>query len=528
MRRLLALIALACAGSALLVLGGASGGAGGKRYRVVFDNAFGLVSGGDLKIGGVRAGKIVGFQLSSLRSPKAVVEVEVTQPGFDDLRSDASCEIRPQSLIGEYYVDCQPGSSRRALPNDVVPVEHTSSGIPLDLVNDVMRRPYRERLRLILTELGTGLAGRPRDLSEVLRRAHPGLRETNRVLEILGRQNRTIASFIRDADTVVGQLERRKADVARFVTKAGDAAEISAGRRSELRLALARLPGFLDELRPTMARLGGLADEQVPLLRGVRTAAPALDLLLARVGPFAAASRKALHALGPASAAGRRAFARGRQEVGVLRRLAPDAPPTLKPLRQLLQTLDDRRRAHVSDPLARSSAPPPPDPTAIPARAQGGFTGFEAIANYLFWQALSINRFDSIGHVLSIVGLTNDCANYETGPVDSSNADLFRRCNQWLGPYQPGVNAPDPTKTAGETSAPRLGRTPARRVGERRGTGQPEAGPLPGQHDISKPDPPLLPALKRLLPALTRRQVRRPARGAPSSSSALLDYLLSP
>ena len=42
-----------------------------------------------------------------------------------------------------------------------------------------MRRPYRERFRLIITELGTGLAGRPDDLQEVLRRAHPGLRETS-------------------------------------------------------------------------------------------------------------------------------------------------------------------------------------------------------------------------------------------------------------------------------------------------------------------------------------------------------------
>ena len=54
------------------------------------------------------------------------------------------------------------------------PVAQTSSTIPLDLVNNIVRRPYADRLRLIIGELGAGLAGRPDDLSEVLRRAHPG------------------------------------------------------------------------------------------------------------------------------------------------------------------------------------------------------------------------------------------------------------------------------------------------------------------------------------------------------------------
>ena len=48
-----------------------------------------------------------------------------------------------------------------------IPVGQTSSTIPIDLVNSVLRRPYRERLRLIVNELGTGLAGRPDDLQQV-------------------------------------------------------------------------------------------------------------------------------------------------------------------------------------------------------------------------------------------------------------------------------------------------------------------------------------------------------------------------
>ena len=38
-----------------------------------------------------------------------------TKNGFGSLRSDAFCESRPQSLIGEYFVDCQPGTAEQEL-----------------------------------------------------------------------------------------------------------------------------------------------------------------------------------------------------------------------------------------------------------------------------------------------------------------------------------------------------------------------------------------------------------------------------
>jgi ABC-type transporter Mla subunit MlaD len=220
-RRVLVIMAVLGVCVAAFVLAGASDEKSqGRTYKLVFDNAFGLVKGGDFRVGGVNAGQTTGFDVEKKKgeSPKAIVSVSVTKPGFGDFREDASCEIRPQSLIGEYYVDCQPGKSDQRLKNGgTVPVEQNSSTIPTDIVNNIMRRPYRERFRLIITELGTGLAGRPDDLQEVLRRAHPGLRETSKVLRILGDQNEVIKNFITDSDTVVIELVKNKKDVVRWV-----------------------------------------------------------------------------------------------------------------------------------------------------------------------------------------------------------------------------------------------------------------------------------------------------------------------
>src|SRR4051794_1908372 len=108
-----------CAGA--FVLAGASdkSASGSRTYKIMFDNAFGLTKGGDFRVGGVNAGQTTDFSVVKEKgeAPKAVVTAEVSKPGFGDFRKDASCEIRPQSLIGEYYVDCQPGKSPEHLKN---------------------------------------------------------------------------------------------------------------------------------------------------------------------------------------------------------------------------------------------------------------------------------------------------------------------------------------------------------------------------------------------------------------------------
>jgi virulence factor Mce-like protein len=451
-RRVVAALALALLlGAAALSLGAKSDDDGGsKTYKLLFDNAFGLTEGGDFKVAGVRAGKTSSFKVVKADGrPLASVTAEVTEPGLADLRKDARCEIRPQSLIGEYFVDCQPGTSDERIPDGGrLPVEQTSSTIAIDLVNDIMRRPYRERLRLIVGELGAGLAGRPGDLSAVLRRAHPALRETSETLQILGKQTKTIQKFIGDAHTVVGALENRKQDVVRFVREAGRTAEISASRRGDLQETFHRLPAFLAELEPYMNRLGDLTQAQTPVLRNLQSASGELDTFLTRLRPFAEAGTPAFRALGDMSVVGTRAVRKTTAEVNELRRLAKDAPGFAKPLRQFLQTIDDRKRAVEPDARARATGPPAGDKTHTTSN-RDGFTGMEALWNFFYWQALTTNPLDDIGHVLRLSIVVNPvCGSYQVKP----SPQVIAQCNQFLGPTQPGVTTADPTRS-GATSA---------------------------------------------------------------------------
>jgi hypothetical protein len=65
----------------------------------------------------------------------------------------------------------------------------------------------------------------------------------------------------------------------------------------------------------------------------------------------------------------------------------------------------------------------------------------EAFWNYIYWQALGTNAFDDVSHLLRIVAIQSPCAPYNPKPTEAQ----IENCASWLGPRQPGVNAPDET-----------------------------------------------------------------------------------
>jgi hypothetical protein len=86
--------------------------------------------------------------------------------------------------------------------------------------------------------------------------------------------------------------------------------------------------------------------------------------------------------------------------------------------------------------------------------------------------------------------------------------ETFEDCSQWLGPNLPGITTPDFTEGSAAAARTASREAPAREIGERRSAGQPDAGPVAGQRDISKPQITLPPDLQRLVEGLTPRERR--------------------
>jgi phospholipid/cholesterol/gamma-HCH transport system substrate-binding protein len=399
--RYVALVALVLVlAAAVVVVATGDDDGGDYKVRAIFDNAGFVIAGEDVKVAGVKVGTIDSVDVTD--DYKAAVTLDITDPGYQDFRQDAECIVRPQSLIGERFVECEPTQARAAGEDPppkleriddgpgtgqyLLPVDNTAKAVDLDLINNIMQRPVRERLSIILADLGIGVAGRGKDLKEVIRRADPALKEVDEVLKILAGQNDVLERLAVDSDTILAPLARERRHVAGAIENSSAVAEATAERRVALAADIERLPEFLRQLTPTMVRLGALSDEMTPVLTDLDAVAPDINRMILELGPFSTAAIPAFESLGEAADRGTPAMIAARPVVTDLRRLANAVKPVGLDARRLLESLQKTG-------------------------------GIQRAMDYVFFQVASINAFDSFGHYLRAALIVNQCTNYVVEPV---------------------------------------------------------------------------------------------------------------
>jgi phospholipid/cholesterol/gamma-HCH transport system substrate-binding protein len=380
-KALLVFLLAAVVGAAIAASSG--GGGGAYRVRAVFDNASFLIPGEDVKIAGVKVGTIDHLDLT--RDNKAAVVLRINDPAFRPFRRDATCRVGLQSLIGEQFVDCTPTQARGPgvkpappLPQlktgpgkgeYLLPVSQTTTPVNQDLIFNIMRVPERDRLRLIINELGAGLAGNGGQLRQALKRANPALQQTDRVISVLARQNRTVARLVDESDQVLTPLAKRRRALAGFIGKAGRTAQATAARGDALERDLQKLPAFLRKLGPAADDFGSLADQATPALESLRSQAGPINQTVERLGPTASKATPALVALGKTAKRATTVF--------------PELEPTTNKLTGLARPL-----LPLSMDLAGLSSSF--DKTG----------GVENLMRFIYFYTSSINGEDELGHYI--------------------------------------------------------------------------------------------------------------------------------
>jgi ABC-type transporter Mla subunit MlaD len=397
-----ALIVVVLVTLAVFGAGASSGGGSNYQVRAIFDDVASAVPGEDVKIAGAKVGSIGSMDVT--RGDKAAVTLNITNSDFTPFHRDATCTIRPQSLIGEKFVECDPGTTRArplvtipdGLPGQgqhLLPLRNTSAPVDLDLVNNVMRLPYRQRFAIILTELGAGFAGRGQDLNALIRRADPALRQTDLVLKQLADENQVLKNLAAQSDQALAPLARDRAHLAGFIRNANEVGEATAQQSANTERSIQKLPTFLRQLKPTMRALGLLADQMTPVLTNLNTAAPSLARFTRELGPFSRSATKSLVSLGKTTDVAGPVLVKAEPVVKDLKTFAHNALPVDKNLDALTASLDKTG-------------------------------GLEQAMNYIFFQMTAINGFDEISHYLRASLLVNVCSSYSTSSIPGCSANF--------------------------------------------------------------------------------------------------------
>ena len=387
--------------AAAIIVSAVGSGSSGYRVQALFDNAGFAVPGEQVRIAGAPVGTI--SALSVTRQNLAAVTLSISSHDFVPWYSNATCTIRPQSLIAERYIDCSPGTSdQRPLPritrgygrgSHLLPVTRTSSPIDPDIVQNISQDSVRQSLSVILNELGTGLAARGSDLNRVILRADPALTQTQRVFNLLASQNRVLAKLATDSDQVLVPLAKARSSLVGFVVNANRTAGASATQSTQLSQSIKLLPPFLEQLKPLMADLGQLATQGTPVVREAGTSAAALDSEFKALVPFASSAKTAITNLGNAAQQSESSLAGSLGLARQLRDVGTSTQPSAEALQKLLSSLDSTG-------------------------------GIEQLMSLLFHGVGATNGYNADGHYVRLAPVVGSCTAYARTPVAGCSANF--------------------------------------------------------------------------------------------------------
>jgi ABC-type transporter Mla subunit MlaD len=420
MKKVIAGLVVVAAVVVAIVLLGGGGSSDGYVVRAVFDNGSFMVSGEQVRVAGANVGTIKSVSVSLPGEPtaeedgkfvdvpgKAIIELEIEDPSFQDFRQDAGCEIRPQSLIGEKYVDCHPTVPRAPGEKPPPPLKQIPAGepgagqylLPLgrnqttvdpDLINDINALPYAQRFRLVFNELGAGLAGRGGDLEAAIKKANPTLRSVDKLFGDLTEQKDQLAQLAAESQEILEPLTREKEHVVGFLAHSGEAAEASSEHGAELEASLEKFPTFLVEFRQTMKNLKEFSDAGTPLLEDFGVAAPSLTDATKTLTPFSEALTVALKSLGTAGEQSGPVFAQADPVVKKASTLAKTGVVPTRELAALFGSLEETK-------------------------------GWQRLTELIYNSAASFNGFDKYGHFGRALVTLGLCIEYKATEAGQSS-----------------------------------------------------------------------------------------------------------
>jgi len=275
----IAIVLLAAFNAASLPLIG-----GGEKYSASFTEAGGLRDGDEVRIAGVRVGKVTDIRLAG---NKVDVDFRITEDVAFGPETGAS--VRMKTLLGQKYVSLEPRGRGQMKEGTTIPTSRTVSSYDIiDAFSDLTETTERIDTELLADSLDTmareftdtpanvtlaldGLSRLSRTVASRDTELKALLKAANSVSGTLADQNKVIEKIIVDADLLLAELyERRDAIHTLFTNTSAMAVQIAGlvrDNRAQLGPALQQLRGVLATLRKHEADLTRTIDAMQPFTR---------------------------------------------------------------------------------------------------------------------------------------------------------------------------------------------------------------------------------------------------------------------
>ena len=223
----------------------------GTTYRARFSDVTGLLPGDDVRIAGVRVGKVSGITVVD----NTVAEVAFTVDRDVPVATSVRAKIRYRNLVGQRYVALTegPGDGRPLRPDGLIPLAQTTPALDLTVLFNGFRP--------LFTALN------PDDVNKL----------AYEIIQVFQGEGGTVTSLLQRTASLTNTLADRDAVIGRVVTNLNSVLGTLAGRDRELDQTITQLQQFVSGLAAdrtaigdALVNLGELTGATSSLLRDVR------------------------------------------------------------------------------------------------------------------------------------------------------------------------------------------------------------------------------------------------------------------
>ena len=237
--------------------------------RGVFDDAAGIKGGDDVRVAGVKAGRVIKVE-ADRRAGNVVIEFNVNKDV--DLGMETNAEVALQTLLGTKFIRLTGPVTRPYLKDApenrrVIPISRTKTPFDIFELTKIGTRSIQEtdteKLNQLIGQLATITEGKQqtlKDLIEGINRFSTALNDRDDQLRslldrtatlsgILAERDETLVGLIDQSQGVLDLVSRRRADISRGIESAnlaiGQLSGVLTTNRTQIDL-------ILDTLHPTL------------------------------------------------------------------------------------------------------------------------------------------------------------------------------------------------------------------------------------------------------------------------------------
>jgi virulence factor Mce-like protein len=171
--------------------------------RVPLQDASGLFVGSDVEIAGAKAGRVEDLQLHGA-TVLATISIDSAHA---PVHHDATVDVRPKSLLGEKYIALDPGSKAQTLDSGAtLPAASVTRSTELQDVFNTFDQPTRDKLQVVIDELGGGVAGQGAIQNQGIAAGSQDLTDLAAIADTLAQKDQELKDVLKSLSAVTTEL----------------------------------------------------------------------------------------------------------------------------------------------------------------------------------------------------------------------------------------------------------------------------------------------------------------------------------